>query len=125
MCGALKLVVERLSDGAADIDLTEDRIETLAESRLRAARLYNAEAIPYLYIRVGVMKQGSAFTVDVSLNKAVRDVTSSQFGLAETWTAGNFGLHGRDAGYILQSVSELLDRFILEYLRVNEDACQQ
>ena len=40
------------------------------------------------------------------------------------WETGSYGTHGGDADYILQAVSERLDRFILEYLRVNETACR-
>ena len=35
----------------------------------------------------------------------------------------NLGTHTGEARYILQGVSERLDDFILEYLRVNEAAC--
>ena len=38
-CAPINLIIEGLSDGAAAIDLTMERIQTLAESRLRAARL--------------------------------------------------------------------------------------
>ena len=37
-CLPMALIVEELSDGAAEIELTEERIQTMAESRLRAAR---------------------------------------------------------------------------------------
>ena len=85
-CGPMHLVVEDYGDaGWADIGLTVDRIQTMAESRLRAARLYDAT----------------------------------------TWHIGAAGTHSGDARFILQGLSEALDRFILEYLRVNEDACDQ
>ena len=47
-----------------------------------------------------------------------------QSGYAATWETGNYGTHAGNAGYIMQIVSERLDRFILEYLRVNETACR-
>ena len=76
-CAPMRLSVEELPDDAADIDLTEERIQTLAESRLRAARLYDAAALPYLYVNVGVTvsenRRGGAFLVDVSFNKYLRD----------------------------------------------------
>ena len=34
--------------GWTDMGLTVDRIQTMAEARLRAARLYDATALPYL-----------------------------------------------------------------------------
>ena len=128
-CAPIRLIVESLSStDAADIDLTEERIQTLAESRLRAARLYDAAARPYLYVRVGVLvsenRSGGAYSIGIFFKKYLGDGVSEQSGLAATWETGNYGTHGGDAGYIMQIVSEYLDRFILEYLRVNETACR-
>ena len=41
----------------------------------------------------------------------------------DKWNTTSYGTHSGNAGFILQSVSEHLDRFVLEYLRVNEAAC--
>ena len=128
-CAPIDLIVESLSNNdAADIDLTEERIQTLAESRLRAARLYDAAARHYLYVRVGVLvsenRRGGAYSIDVSFQKYLRDGVSDQNGFAATWDIGSYGTHRGDAGVILQYVSEYLDRFVLEYLRVNETVCR-
>ena len=40
-----------------------------------------------------------------------------------TWESLGFGTHGGDAGFIMQGLSEDLDKFVLEYLRVNENYC--
>ena len=126
-CAPMRLVVEDLPGGAADIDLTEERVQTLAKNRLRAARLYNEAAHLYLYVRVGVLVSenlhAGAYSVRVSFNKYLNDGALDLNGFAETWNSGSYGTHVGDAGYILQSLSEHLDKFILEYLRVNEDAC--
>ena len=133
-CAPIGLLVERLSDDAADIDLTEERIQTLAESRLRAARMYDAAASTHLYVRVGVLvleNRTGAFNVEMSFNKYLREDVPEYWRnemsdlkvMASTWDNGGIGTHGGDASFILQSVSEYLDRFVLEYLRVNEAAC--
>ncbi len=127
-CRPIRLVVEDLSDDAADIELTEERIQTLAESRLRAARLYDDSALHRLYVRVGVLvseknRDGGTFTVSVQYAKVLYDSVSGEVGLADTWHTGSYGTHSGDAGYIMQSLSEHLDRFVLEYLRTNESAC--
>ena len=44
-------------------------------------------------------------------------------GLAATWDRGVVGQGG--GAYILSSVSRLTDKFIDEYLRVNESACSR
>ena len=130
-CALIGLVVEELPDGAADIDLTKERIQALVESRLRVARLYDAAVplyISYLYVRVGVIvsenRRSGAFSIEVSFKKDVLDVVSDRNGSAVTWATTIYGIHAGDADYILQAVSERLDWFILEYLRVNETACR-
>ena len=51
-CGPLDLVVEDYKDNAdwADMGLTVDRLQTMVESRLRAARLYDA-TVPWCTTR--------------------------------------------------------------------------
>ena len=126
-CAPINLFVEGLDDDAASIDLTRERIQTLAESRLRAARLYDAAALPYLYVRVAVLvsenRRGGAYSIEVSFKKYLHDGVADQNGFAATWDTGSFGTHSGNAGFILQAVSEDLDNFVLDYLRVNETAC--
>jgi len=42
---------------------------------------------------------------------------------ATTWDHGLIGTHGQDADHIIESVRKLVDIFILEYLRANEEYC--
>ena len=120
-CAPIGLLIESLDDDAAAIDLTEERIQTLAESRLRAARLYDTvEGNPYLYIRVTVLnfenRSGGAFHVRMSFNKYLREDVPEYWRnemsdlkvLASIWDHGTLGTHGGDAGFILQFVSEHL-----------------
>ena len=131
-CAPIELLVEGLSDDAADIDLTRERIQTLVESRLRVARLYDGAALllftPYLYVRVNVVVSEDlsfgAFNIAVFFHKILRDVVSDWNWFAVTWFTGAVGAHTGDADFILQAVSGQVDQFILEYLRVNETACQ-
>ncbi len=131
-CEPIRLIVEGLPDDAADIDLTKERIQTLAESRLRAARLYDAAALhdyhsPYLYVRVSVLVYAKipsgALNIDVSFQRYLFNAAGSS-GFAATWEAGSFGMHLGSADYIMVHVSKQIDLFILEYLRVNETACR-
>lgn len=121
-CQPMGLLVEGMPNEAADINLTKERIQTMAESRLRAARLYEARrSRSYLYINVNL--SGRAFNVSVDYKKVLYDAETALFDVATTWSRGLTGTHGGEAGYILQGLSEHLDRFVLEYLRVNEEAC--
>ena len=55
--------------------------------------------------------------------KQVRDLASGEVNVTTTWDTGATGTHGGDAAYIVSAVSEYLDRFLTQYLRVNEAAC--
>lgn len=125
-CAPTSLVVEGLSSEADEIGITRERIETLARSRLRSARIYrDGWSDTYLYIRVNVRL--TYYGLEVEYRKFVFDHLAGEKtdgqGFATTWERGGVGVHGRDAGFVLQNVSEHIDEFIDEYLRVNAEAC--
>lgn len=125
-CRATGILVESLSDDAAAIGLTVDRIETMLRSRLRAARIYDDSAEDtYLYVNINV--GSNFFGIGLKFRKWVLDIATSEGrggqGFATTWDIGSAGTHGQNASFILQAVSEQVDKFIDEYLRVNEEAC--
>ena len=66
---------------------------------------------------------GRAFSEGLDYEKRLYDSVTGLSLRTTTWNADGVGTHGGDAGYIMQIVSERLDHFILEYLRVNEAAC--
>ena len=118
--------------------LTKDRIQTMAESRLRAARLYDADAETLLGVYV-VLDGAGAFKWEVIYYKPLYDAVSGETLTRKTWISENnagvgiqfrsgifrlsYDTHGGDADVIMQGLSERLDKFILEYLRVNEASC--
>ena len=115
--------------------LTKDRIQALVESRLRAARLYldheapNYPAVveqnrPLAYLGVSVKATKNAFSVAVNYNKRVYDPVSDVSATTKTSTESIFGTHFGDGDFVLQGLSEQIDKFVLEYLRVNEAACK-
>lgn len=126
-CRPSQIVVESLSADAKNIGLTKERLRLAAESRLRAARLYTdsreAASGAYLYVRVTVV--GVAYAIEVNYKKRVFDLAGDVGGLATTWEVGSTGTHGNALGsaFIMQYVSEHLDQFLANYLKVNEPAC--
>ena len=126
-CRPMRLVVEGLKSDAQAFGLTKERIQLAAESRLRAARLYtdSREKANYalLYININVVVR--AFDITVGYQKWVTDLATNSNGPAITWFTGSTGTHGGDAGFIIQSLSGYLDKFLAEYLRVNESACDR
>lgn len=109
---------------AEEIGLAKDPVQAAAESRLRSVRLYeNSNATPFLSITIGVLR--CAFSIHVQYHKRLFDYQSGlSFGTV-TWERNTIGIHGKDSRFILSSVSEFLDNFLVEYLRVNEKACEK
>jgi hypothetical protein len=123
-CNRMTLVVEDLPAEAKKIGLTREAIQAAVESRLRSARLYDSERfVPYLYINVLVV--GKSFSVSVEYKKEVYDPLSGESMPTTAWERSTTGTHGGDSGYILSTVSRNMDRFLLEFLRVNEEACEK
>lgn len=125
-CRPMYLVVESLSPHASKIGLTKEAIRAAAESRLRSARLYHSTpSAPYhyLYINVNVSRRGLNISLD--FKKDVYDPLSGNTGRATTWNTGGAGTHGGDANYIVSLVSQYMDKFLVEFLRVNEKACEK
>ena len=122
-CEPMGLFIGSLDEDAADIGLTKEAVETAVRSRLRAARLYrDSRGVPLLSVKVWVTRR--AYSVKLDYLKWLRDSASGEDGGGTTWSSGSLGTHGRDSGFILSSLSQVTDRFIDAYLRVNEDACK-
>ena len=116
------VAVEELSPSANSIGLTKERLQFAVESRLRGARLYSEERrAPYLHVPVTI--GGGGYSVAVTYNKRLFDPVSNQSGVASTWHASITGTHGGDPEFVVSTLSELLDEFLTEYLRVNDPAC--
>ena len=127
-CAPMDLVVEELPPEAPrETGLTQTAIINAVESRLRAARLFvpieeqELGRQQYLYTNVNI--SGSAFSIDVELNRNVEDLGYGLQGVVTVWKTGRVGTHNGDGQYILGNVSRHLDTFIASYLRVNEVHC--
>ena len=126
-CRPMDLLVEGLSDEETAVGLTKDAIKVAVRSRLRAARLYSendSESVwSYLYFNVTVV--GSAFSIDTKYQKIMSDIFATRLEYpATTWYIGMTGTHSGNSSFILSNVAQYADKFIDEYLRVNEAACK-
>ena len=104
------------------LTLTTEQVQTVAEARLRSARLYDPEKLNDL--RIAVQALGRAFHISFAFRKMVQDVVSKESWWTTTWENASLGTHDGDANFILSSVSQQMDEFLVDYLRVNEDACE-
>ena len=117
--------------------LTEDRMAALLEARLRGARLYDPDALLQLNVGVQVLsvsnnagrRGGWAYRVDLELMRLAvfrhpPAVAARVPWPVVSWGFGTLGITpADDGGGLYQYVGESVDRFILEYLRANADAC--
>ena len=121
-CAPLRLnVAVATGDPESDgIGLTEDRVRRMAESRLRAARLYDAEGdtVVRLYAVYGAFPE----TVGLDFWKRLFDPISGESAFLQVYGPERYG-SGEDAEFFMQSLSEMLDSFIGDYLRVNGEWC--
>jgi hypothetical protein len=118
------VVVEGLSADAGSIGLTKERIRTRVELKLRSAGLTPSNDVnknnAYLYVNIGVIR--NAYNISVEYKRLV-DFTTGNLRYQKMATTQNFsnaGMHGNDAAYIMNVLNILLDRFLNEYLKVNQ-----
>lgn len=117
--GCRPITMHVLSDGL----LSTKTVRLAVESRLRAARLYTDSsdaAAGSLMVEVSTLD--NSFSVAVSYVKFVTDRLGLN-GPAIAWITNGFGTHAGRASYVKSSLSDHMDKFLNEYLRVNGDAC--
>ena len=105
------------------IGLTDNSIQNLVESRLRSARLYTDDILANSYLDVQIVLVDRAFRVDVDFNKEVVDSITRHKFPATTWNTNTTGI-ASNSDYVLSSLSQLVDKFLTQFLRVNEKACK-
>ena len=80
----------------------------------------------FYYKTIGVEVEGAGYLAAVTLHLhyyKVHDTLSGERGHAPTWMDGAIGAFLGDTGEVVSQLSLLLNRFLVEYLRVNEAAC--
>ena len=118
-CLPMELEVS-VSPEAKKIGVTEETLRIIAESRLRSARLYTTEGAGVL--GVFLENVGACFNARVTFSKLVRDYVLEEPNLAITWAYGAI-VQSRNKDLALNQLTQQVDLFLLEYLRVNEVAC--
>ena len=123
-CEPMFIAVESLNQHALKIGLTMESIQNVVESRIRSARLFDKQASKaYLYVNVHIV--GPAYSIDVEFKKMLFDPLSLDTWPATTWHSASTGTHGGNSSYILSSISQHIDRFLVQFLRVNDEACRK
>ena len=120
-CEPMDLLVTRVDSDAEEIGLTTDSVKAAVESRLRSARLFDNTS--RIFLLVGTTVVSNAFDATVRFNKPVLDFYSGEEFGAPTWSQSITGTHGGNGSYVLEQIRTLMDSFLVEFFRVNEQAC--
>lgn len=130
----MTVLVEGLDDEGRKSGLTEERLRTIAELKLRLGGVRvltteqdqnDPETNPYLYVNVNAMSMSDGaryvFSVDVSLRRLVRSPINSETVDALLWSSGGIAGAGRASmpKYAEDYVSDLVDSFLNDFLKAN------
>ena len=126
-CAPVGLHVFVIDDDEDPIGLTVDRVRTMAESRLRAARLYTSERLSLrarLVLFVRVFR--NAYAEVVEIEKRFTDEFTGRTVLRPSVSFPLvMGTPGSNPDFIImQRLTESVDEIINRYLRVNEADCR-
>ena len=129
-CSRVAVLVD-VEDDARSLELAEPkRLQTMAESRLRAARLYEPEApFPSLDIVVEAVAGDTAsiYHLSVKLVRSMRNPLTDRTVSVVTWRRGMYGSFTNRAvpsDSVSADASDMIDELIRDYLRVNEASCE-
>jgi len=117
---SLGVLVEGLKEKAIKIGLSEDRLRTIAELKLRREGIEVLEygSFPQLYINVNVLSR--AFNITIKIQEWVqlrRDPSIECFGV--TWDDSVTGSYEGGAEYIVDTLNQALEVFLNDYYRAN------
>lgn len=124
-CQPLEIDVELRTKDAEGFGLTQRRMETKLEARLRAARLYS-DGPQLMGLALTVHVVGIGWRADLVAIKPMEDTLSNarsrgiSWWRAETGTASSSDTGGQ---FVLGVVDDMIDGFLAEYLRINEAPC--
>jgi hypothetical protein len=112
-----------LGKGLDKIGLTEDRIRTRCELRLKQADLTQvASDDPFdIHLGIWVTIVGRAFSVNAAFIRPYWFLANDQeyFRVGPTWESNQLGTHANDPNNVIQALDELLGEFLNEYLKAN------
>ena len=123
-CSPMQLSVDLFGGGAEKMGLTKESIQAAAESRLRAARLFDDKSVSPYALEISIGTGLDAYNIALNYRKALYDTSLGGRYKAVTWHGGSFGIHGGQPSNIVSYLSGHLDKFLVEYLRVNDEACE-
>ena len=118
----LPIVVENVNTNSFGI--TRDAIKTRTELRVRSSGLrpIEGDGTQWVYVQVNVV--GVGYAIKVSFRRKVfwyrldGSITSD---IGSVWETGSTGTT-TNAGYVMESLDQILDKFLNAYLKANQDS---
>ena len=141
-CDSMELRVDVDIENSS-LSLSAEAVRSAAEARLRSARLYQADdgdsrTIPNQFVFISVSGASVAFSVRLQFYRflvwpspsKLTDWWRQQYpegsdpvNLVPTWERTSVGTHDGTSTVVLSVVSQFVDAFLVDYLRVNEEDC--
>ena len=105
--------------------LDQASVQALFESRLRGTRLYNSaysedQIDPFLRVVLLFDDADNLIFAEIAFRKMLSDSKSGTAAVTSSWARNLFG---GTAALTLTQLPSMADRFLVDYLRVNESAC--
>lgn len=137
-----------ISTSLSEKGLETARVATLFESRLRAARIFaavkkmdsledlknlvntdhlNVIVESVIFDDTKFLAGATIYTISLEYVRIIDDLGFGQGGSVVLWDLDEFGFGGTPEvakSSIMETLSEFADKFVSEYLRVNEQACE-
>ena len=141
-CDSMELHVDVDIENSS-LSLSAEAVRSAAEARLRSARLYRAgdgdsRTLPNQYLFVAVSGSSVAFSIRLQFYRLLTWLGPSKLtdwwrqeypdgsepvGYASTWKRVAVGTHDGTSTVVLSVVSQFMDAFLVDYLRMNEEDC--
>lgn len=117
------LTLDPLSDEANQLGISSHGVRTLAHMRMRMAGIDITERKDSASIYLNVDVKGPAYHVRISMLRPVSYLVHGEARktLAETWYDETMGIHDGDRKSLDAGIVKMLDRFVEEYIRINNE----
>lgn len=116
----LSIIIEYLDEDAIKIGLTEGRLRTVTELRLRkeGIKITEGSSTPWLYVNINVIR--GAYNIDLKIFDSVIIPRLQNVSIyASIWSTGIVGTYSDHLEYIISSLSAGLDKFLNDWYKAN------
>ena len=117
------VLIEILGRSEAKIGLTEKRLRTVTELRLRREGMKVVTEVtrktPFIYVNFRVIGQAYHVTLEIHEWVELERIPITHGTIATTWNKAFYGGHERDPERIVSGLDQLFDAFFNDYYKAN------